>query len=124
MKNRIIDLLDKGAIEEAKDPIIEYWEKKGTYFETKMEPWKFKRANWLEWRKPILLFKITRHPGGLRRQTWMYDFEEDRAYLESEGSIPLAKPYKADKDARAIVDAIVYGHEHPSVLKKGRIVHC
>lgn len=109
----------KGSTEDVLALLVEYLEEKETYFETKMEPWKISRVDEIEWKRPVLYFGLIRHPGGLRRQRWAYDLDTDEATLISEGPIPLSKPYKALKDAQAIVEAIVGGVEHPCVTRRG-----
>lgn len=123
MKKRIMDRIDKeGVTGNVLRLIEEYWRKMEMEFETKMEPWKIARADRFKWERPILYFSLIRHPGGLRRQKWMYDFDKDIAVLISEGPIPQSKPYKALKDAQVIVDAIRQGIDHPCISRKGDLL--
>jgi hypothetical protein len=119
MKKRIMDLLDGGNTQEALCLLADYMEQKGFVFETKMEPWKITRADEVRWERPLLYIGLIRHPGGLRRQRWVYDFDNDEMTLISEGPIPLSRPYKAQEDAIAIVKAIITDSNHPCIIKKG-----
>ena len=133
MKKRIMDLLDgiddlkkapENAIDEVKKLLEEYWSTKETYFSTKMEPWKIHRADLDEWNRLDLWFIIHRHPGGLRRQTWCYDFDEDQAILCSEGSIPQSPYYTAKitrNEAQAIMNALKHDAEHPAVIRRDNL---
>lgn len=117
MKERIRTLLDRdGATAKVLSLFQEYLEKKDTQFETKMEPWKIDRVDRADWKPPVLYFSLIRHPGGLRRQTWAYDFDKDTVTLYPEGPNPQSKPYKANEDALAIVSAITENKDHSSVL--------
>jgi len=124
LKARIMRALDESSIpnDETLNLIEEYLVKLGGEFETKMEAWKIHRADYFEWKRPVLYFKLIRHPGGLRRQTWGIDFDTDKVSLLSEGVIPQSKPYKVEKDATEIVNAILSGAEHPCVIRRGELI--
>jgi hypothetical protein len=118
-----MDLLDEEGITDETLKLLEnYWFARETFFETKMEAWKIQRAERFKWERPILRFRLIRHPGGLRRQSWMYNFDTDVATLISEGPIPQSKRYDTSKDAQEIVDAITRGIEHPCVFRKGDLI--
>jgi len=119
LKARIMKALDESPIanDETLNLIEEYLVKLGGEFETKMEAWKIRRADYFQWKRPVLHFKLIRHPAGLRRQTWKIDFDTDEVSLVSEGIIPQSKPYKVERDAVEIVNVILSGGEHPCIVR-------
>ena len=124
LKARIMKGLDESPIpnDETLNLVEEYLVKLGGEFETKMEAWKIRRADRFEWKRPVLCFQLIRHPGGLRRQTWCLDFGTDEVSLESEGVIPQSKPYKVERDAVEIVNAILSGGEHPCIIRRRDLI--
>lgn len=119
-----MQLLDKEPIpnDEILNLLEEYLLRLGGEFATRMEAWKIHRADYFQWESPVLYFKLTRHPGGLKRQTWAIDFSTDDISLVSEGVIPQSKPYKVEKDATEIINSILSGREHPCVIRRRDLI--
>jgi hypothetical protein len=124
LKARIMKALDESSIpnDETLNLVEDYLVKLGGEFETKMEARKIRRADYFQWKRPVLCFKLIRHPGDLRRQTWEINFSTDEVSLVSEGIIPQSKPYKVERDAVEIMNAILSGGEHPCIIRRRGLI--
>ncbi len=127
LRERIFTLLN-AAPDDASPELLglhaQYWQKMEVYFGTKMEAWKAERMFEIDWKPPLLEFRIERHPGAWNRvQRWRYDFDSNEATPVSEWTPPVNPNYTKEqvcKDAKRIIDAMLQGESHPCIERKGK----